>query len=209
MNPDNHPQQENPDVKYVPVNGRIEYLKAFAATQTAVKPMLRNKTNDHFGNSYADLDAMYESIEEAVIKNGLVIEQWTEERDAGLYLLTQLVHVETGYAGKLSTCKLRMGKNDMPAVGSGLTYGRRQQVMCVLQLAPKDDDGKATMTKDMTGAQHQQITAFLKKLDWTMDESVEASEAATGKASSKDYDYADAELFIKHLETKVKEGAAQ
>jgi hypothetical protein len=121
-----------------------ELRTALATFRKGVKPALKTAQNPHFKSRYAPLDEVFAAFKPALEEAGLVIEQWTTERDDGAtFLHTRLFLVETGDTTEESVCRLRIpqGRDDMPSLGSAQTYARRQQVLLVAMIAPEDDDG--------------------------------------------------------------------
>lgn len=106
-------------------------------------PVLRNQTNPHFKNKYADLSAVLDAVEESLSRHGLVLVQRPDLVEGlGLVLVTELIEVESGQR-IVSRYPLSPGKqNDPQALGGALTYARRYCALAMLGLAPEDDDGE-------------------------------------------------------------------
>jgi len=115
---------------------------ALLDARKAVKPLIKGARNPHFNSKYADLDACYEAIDDALLSNGLLTEQRLLEREEGTFLETRIRHAATGEATDASELKLILQKNDMQGKGAAITYARRFSIMTAMQLAPEDDDGQ-------------------------------------------------------------------
>lgn len=105
--------------------------------------VVRNASNPHFGNSYADLGAVCELVKPVLAKYGLAwIQCPTTIQEGSVTVVAVLVH-ESG--GQITyTTSIPLGdKRTAQALGSAITYGRRYQMKAVFGLADKDDDGEA------------------------------------------------------------------
>lgn len=119
-----------------------ELAAALAKAQGDIKAVAKDRTNPHFRNKYATLDAIMDAVRQPLAKQGLSILQGTEREDGGVCVVTRLVHssgewVESGVL-------VPVDKQNAQGVGSALTYGRRYGVSAMLALATdEDDDGTA------------------------------------------------------------------
>ena len=109
-------------------------LIQFQAKLTKVK---KDGKNPHFGNKYASLSQIIESIQAPLTECGLAIVQMPEGENN---LETILVHTSGEWIAESYT--MRPTKNDPQGVGSAITYQRRYALGSVLCLnIDEDDDG--------------------------------------------------------------------
>jgi len=112
-------------------------VKALIEAKKEFKPLKKNKINPHFKSKYADLSAVFDSIDEALAKHGLAYTQPFERDGAAVYIVTKLMHI--GGEEMLSWYPLpSMGKPQ--EFGSAVTYGRRFSICSLLGIAADDDD---------------------------------------------------------------------
>jgi hypothetical protein len=192
------------DEKTMDTVSQVELLAAILAVRRAVKPVLKRSSNGHFDSKYANIQDVYEAIGEALNDNGVILEQWTSERDGVTFLHTQLAHAATGQRTRESVTRLRTPKDDMQVLGAAMTYGRRQQVMTVLQLAPQDDDGEgAVLRNGMSDKQREQIKGLAKATGLVGDAFTAVALEAVGKDDPDTYTKEDAEKLLKTLEDRA------
>lgn len=116
---------------------------AFIKAKMAFMPAVKKKENPGFkGSKYADLSTCIEAVDDAFLKNGIVMYQETSEDQTGVTIETVLMHEsgETIRGGKLH---VPAAKQDPQGYGSAITYARRYSLMAVCGIAPEDDDGNA------------------------------------------------------------------
>ena len=117
--------------------------EALAKAQQEIRDPVKNKTNPHFKNSYADLAACLETIRPALSNNGICVVQAVDMNDkAQAILLTRLEHS----SGEWMEGEVVLGSvNEPQKFGSSLTYLRRYTLGAMVGVAPDDDDdGEAT-----------------------------------------------------------------
>lgn len=114
---------------------------AFAKMQAEINKAKKSSTNPHFKSNYADLTAVHEACEAALVGNGFFVTQGygIEPKD---HLYTRLVHTLSGQWFQ-SECPLVLGKLDAQGVGSATTYYRRYSLVSMLNMLSEDDDGNA------------------------------------------------------------------
>lgn len=115
------------------------YVKAWGAVRHVVK----DANNPHFGSDYATLEATMNAIRGPFADNGLALMQAPGSmNEAGDRIRVKwwLFHE----SGQLiaDVTELPIGnKSTAQAAGSAITYARRYQAMALAGIAPKDDDG--------------------------------------------------------------------
>jgi hypothetical protein len=120
-----------------------------AKAQADMAPPKMDKKNPHFGNKYASLAAMRESVVPALAKHGLALTQTTDFHDGAFILRTTL----RGPDGEIieSTYPLPVAKPQ--EMGSAITYARRYTMAALVGIAAEeDDDGNAGQKADKPAA---------------------------------------------------------
>lgn len=115
--------------------------------QADFKPLRKTKENPYFHSSYAGLDDVMDSISDSLKKHGLVITSSSVPHEKGLLLTTSIHDIESKQSISSS---FFIGELDPMKIGSGLTYGRRYNIVNLLNLiAEEDDDGnRASQLKE-------------------------------------------------------------
>ena len=118
----------------VRVNGL--YPKLHAAKQKIGK-VVKNANNPHFKKSYADINALVESVEPLLIEQGLLLLQPIEDG----VVSTLIIDIETGQSVVSS---MRLPEiQDPQKIGSAVTYYRRYTLQSLLSLQAEDDDANS------------------------------------------------------------------
>ena len=98
--------------------------EALAKAQSEFEPVLFDRTNPHFKNKYATLNALETATKPALTKNGLSILQLFKMQPEGeMLLITRLAHTSGEFIDS-EYLVVRTGKSDQQ-IGSSITYGRR------------------------------------------------------------------------------------
>lgn len=146
----------------------MDLMKALVKAQKSFSVPKKTKTVEvkkagvlQYTYTYADLAAIREACVGALLNQGLAYIQPIEEDDKGdLYLITKLVHADSGQfiSTRLPLCHKA---KDPQVVGSALTYMRRYGLSSLLGIATEDDDDgsrEAAMSgADRTGHPVQDI----------------------------------------------------
>lgn len=119
---------------------------ALAKAQGEVRGATKDALNDHFKRKYADLAAVWDACREPLTANGLSVIQPATNRDGRLCIVTRVIHA-TGQWIEDDGIPLLLGKQDMQALGSAITYARRYGLMAMVGIAPEDDDGEGAGAK--------------------------------------------------------------
>jgi hypothetical protein len=112
------------------------YPKLHAAKQKIGK-VVKNANNPHFKKSYADINALVESVEPILLENGLLLIQPIEQ---GL-VSTLIIDIESGE--KVVSSMRLPDIQDPQKVGSAVTYYRRYTLQSLLSLQAEDDDANS------------------------------------------------------------------
>lgn len=119
---------------------------ALIGVQGAVEGVARDKTNPHFRNRYATLEAVIDTARPALQANGLAFTQAPGSVvDGAVEVTTMLMHASGQWMR--STLHVPLGKRDPQGVGSAITYGCRYSLMATLGLPPTDDDGESAVDR--------------------------------------------------------------
>lgn len=120
--------------------------EALSLAQAEFEPVVKNKTNPHFKNKYADLSAVFEATRPALTKYGLALLQFPEVKEGRAGVVTRLVH-KSGqwFEGDLY---LKPQSDTPQHAGSAVTYARRYSAQAILGVdAEEDDDGEEASRK--------------------------------------------------------------
>lgn len=153
-------------------------LKALHLAQGEMADPVRNSTNPHFRNRYADLAAVLESVADPLHRHGLVLVQLTEAGSPPK-LRTQLHHAESGEMLE-STIDLNAEKATPQGVMACTTYYRRLAVKAMFNLAEVDDDGNEASgvgSKPKASKSHAEIVSAMRAAK-TLSELNAAADAA-------------------------------
>lgn len=96
-----------------------------------------NKKNSHFGNAYADLEGILDTVKPTIDKAGFHIHQTVTEQGR---FATSLVDSATGTVVRGVATPFVLQAQSPQAAGSALTYFRRYGVLLLLNLVGEDDD---------------------------------------------------------------------
>lgn len=112
------------------------YPKLHAAKQKIGK-VVKNANNPHFKKSYADINALVETVEPILLEQGLLLLQPIEEG----VVSTLIIDIETGQSVVSS---MRLPEiQDPQKIGSAVTYYRRYTLQSLLSLQAEDDDANS------------------------------------------------------------------
>jgi hypothetical protein len=133
-----------------------EIAAALAKFIAQVKQPAKNAKNPHFGNRYADLNAVIETASQPLADNGLSFMQTTRFSEGTLVLRTVVMHTSGEWvAGEYPVLPV---KPDPQGYGSAMTYARRYSLSAALGLAADDDDdGNAGSGKPATASSSSSV----------------------------------------------------
>jgi hypothetical protein len=114
---------------------------ALLAAKQEFKPLQKTGRNPHFKNEYSTLDDIRDATLEALTRHGVIVVHRSEVKDEYTILITTVIHAETG----TSLYAEFFVDNDAPQkMGSAMTYGRRYNIVNLLDLiADVDDDAES------------------------------------------------------------------
>ena len=122
-----------------------DLASALSKAQGEIQGAKKDCANPFFKSKYADLSSVWDACREPLTKNGLSVIQATAERDGHIYLYTTLAHSSGQWIR--SEIKVIVGKPDIQALGSSLTYCRRYSLAMIAGVCPEDDDGNLASNK--------------------------------------------------------------
>jgi len=134
-------------------SGNIDQLAAaMAEVQAAMSPAVKDSTNPHLKNKYADLGSVWSAIHPHLKPNGLCVMQTGELIEDAHYIATTVLHTSgQWYRGRTPViAQGNQGVNAAQAHGSGTAYARRYGLSALFLVTTEDDDGAGA------GAPHQQ-----------------------------------------------------
>jgi len=112
------------------------YPKLHAAKQKIGK-VVKNSTNPHFKNKYADINGLIETVEPVLLEHGLLLLQPISEG----FVSTLIIDIDNGEQ-VCSTMRLDTNLNSQQQ-GSQITYYRRYTLQALLSLQAEDDDANS------------------------------------------------------------------
>ena len=101
----------------------------------SIGKVVKNSTNPHFKKSYADINALLETVEPILHENGLILLQPIHDD----ILLTQIIDIDSGQ--KVESWLTLPQIQDPQKMISATTYYRRATLQAILALQAVDDDG--------------------------------------------------------------------
>lgn len=122
-------------------------LPALAAAIEEMADPVKNASNPHFKNKYADLGEVIECSEAALAKHKLLVTETLEMLEGGGQALrTRVWHTPSG-EWLDSVVRLLVGKMEMQPLGSAITYARRYARKSLFGMVDVDDDAQASAKK--------------------------------------------------------------
>lgn len=119
--------------------------EAFAAAQSELENVTKDKVNPAFKSQYATLAAVLDVVRPVMAKHGIAIIQAPGNNEHGhITVTTTLAHKSGEWMS--STVVVPTPKNDAQGVGSAISYGRRYSLAAMCGVAQEDDDGNAAST---------------------------------------------------------------
>jgi hypothetical protein len=115
--------------------------RLFKAIQE-IKPVVKDKLNPHFKNSYADINTMLEDVKPIMHANGLFIMQPIIDGS----VISQIIDGESGDIVAASSLPINANLAAQ-AKGSEITYYRRYTLQSLLGLEAEDDDANKSSTQ--------------------------------------------------------------
>jgi hypothetical protein len=145
------------------------WQKLHAAKQQIGK-VAKNAKNPHFKNSYADINALLDTVEPILHEHGLILLQPVNGTD----VVSRIIDIETGehIESFMSLPPIADPQKTLAAV----TYFRRGTLQSLLSLQAVDDDGNtaaaATGKPKIDNARFEKAVASIESGKYTVDQLV-------------------------------------
>jgi hypothetical protein len=120
--------------------------------------VVKNATNPHFKRSYADINALLETVEPILHENGLILLQPIHDN----ILLTQIIDIDSGQ--KVESWLTLPQLQDPQKMISATTYYRRATLQALLSLQAVDDDGNSIKVSSKPTVTDEQFKIALEKI---------------------------------------------
>jgi hypothetical protein len=119
---------------------------ALVKFQSSVSKVAKESNNPFFKSKYASLANILDTIQKPLSECGLAISQFPDANA----LTTIILHAESGEWMESSYVMPVAKQNDPQAMGSAITYARRQSIGSILNLnIDDDDDGEKAMGRQI------------------------------------------------------------
>ena len=119
---------------------------ALVKFQASVSKVAKEANNPFFKSKYASLANILDTIQKPLSECGLAISQFPD----GDALTTIILHADSGEWMESSYVMPVAKQNDPQAMGSAITYARRQSIGSILNLnIDDDDDGEKAMGRQI------------------------------------------------------------
>lgn len=114
-----------------------DLIAALTQARLQFKPITKNKLNPHYDQRYTDLSEILEAVSPALAAHGLILTGGPEPQDDGsLLVCTRLYHT----SGQWLESSMRIERDKIQVLGSGITYARRYTTAALLGVAGANDD---------------------------------------------------------------------
>ena len=115
-------------------NLNSKLIEAFVAAQAEIPSVKKDKTNPHFKNDYATLDAIIDAIRPVLAKHKIGFMQRINSDSVSTLVV--------GFGGiiECGQCALKCDKDNMQGLGSAITYARRYSLGATFGIATEEDD---------------------------------------------------------------------
>jgi hypothetical protein len=134
------------------------YMKLHRAKMSIGK-VVKNATNPHFKRSYADINALLDTVEPILHENGLLLLQPIKDN----ILTSQIIDIDSG--NFVESWLLLPSITDPQKMISATTYYRRATLQALLSLQAVDDDGNTVTTSVKAANPSLSEEQFKKALD--------------------------------------------
>lgn len=125
----------------------VKISTALLKAQKLMGAATKGASNPFFRSKYADYGSVLEACKDHLNDNGVLILQPHYTGDKGTFVVTKLVHAESGEWVSSETEVVVAKQSDPQAFGSALTYSRRYSLQSLLALPAEDDDGEKNYSR--------------------------------------------------------------
>ena len=145
---------------------------AMAQMQCEIPTVFEAAVNLHTGNAYATLDDISRIVKPIMQKHGFAITFKVENLDKAISVTGILMHRDGHREQTTMTLPADIGKgrNDVQAVGSSTTYGKRYVMSALLNITTgetRDDDGQSSDSSDTADMRAQVVKDILERIGQT------------------------------------------
>jgi hypothetical protein len=145
---------------------------AMAQMQCEIPTVFEAAVNLHTGNAYATLDDISRIVKPIMQKHGFAITFKVENLDGAISVTGILMHRDGHREQTTMTLPADIGKgrNDVQAVGSSTTYGKRYVMSALLNITTgetRDDDGQSSDGSETADMRAQVVEDILERIGQT------------------------------------------
>lgn len=145
---------------------------AMAQMQCEIPTVFEAAVNLHTGNAYATLDDISRIVKPIMQKHGFAITFKVENLDKAISVTGILMHRDGHREQTTMTLPADIGKgrNDVQAVGSSTTYGKRYVMSALLNITTgetRDDDGQSSDGSETADMRAQVVEDILERIGQT------------------------------------------
>ena len=145
---------------------------AMAQMQCEIPTVFEAAVNLHTGNAYATLDDISRIVKPIMQKHGFAITFKVENLDKAISVTGILMHRDGHREQTTMTLPADIGKgrNDVQAVGSSTTYGKRYVMSALLNITTgetRDDDGQSSDSSETADMRAQVVEDILERIGQT------------------------------------------
>lgn len=143
-----------------------------AQMQCEIPTVFEAAVNLHTGNAYATLDDITRTLKPIMQRHGFAITFKVENLDKAISVTGILMHRDGHREQTTMTLPADIGKgrNEVQAVGSSTTYGKRYVICALLNITTsetRDDDGQTADGSDSEDMRAQVIADILERVEQT------------------------------------------
>jgi hypothetical protein len=131
--------------------------EALAQAKLAFEPIIRDETaafstknGGRIEFDYADLDDIIPAVTAALSANGLALTSQITPVDGRLYLISRLLHSSGEALASYYPLPIEPG-SDPKSFGSSITFGRRYNTLCLLEINTVDDEASKKEKRTKAG----------------------------------------------------------
>lgn len=124
-----------------------EIAKALAKAQSTLGAVPKSGKNPHFNSKFPTLEDTLEAARKALTENDIAFPQPIVKVGDDHYIVTTFLHTSGEWLR--SYLPLFIERKNMQGLGSAITYGRRYALLAMAGLAAEDDDGNASVSKEV------------------------------------------------------------
>ena len=124
-----------------------ELFSALNKAQAVMSNAKMDSNNPFYKSKYADFSSVIKATRKPLTDNGLVVTQFTREKEGKVFLFTRLGHISGQWID--SFVSINPLKPDIQSLGSHLTYLRRYSYAAIVGVVAsgEDDDGEQAMDR--------------------------------------------------------------